>query len=152
MNEIRLRKKEQIVLNLFYNRFYDLYEEIGCDKFYEENPNYRYFKIKEIFSVYKELMNYEPIKNYLKFIKQGARPPLEGVIAEDLFSFVRNILLHFPVFNSWDDVYITKNMATWNIKGSIHKFLLKSIGIKIDQKGTAKYRIWEQSLKKNDLY
>ncbi len=148
VDEIKPNKKERVVLNLFYNRFYDLYEEIYRDDFFKESSDYRFNKIKEIFSVYKELSGYEPIKYYLKYIKNGARPPLEGIIAEDLFSFIRNVLSHFPIFNSWDDVYITKDLATWNKEGAIHKFLLKSTKIKIDQRGTVKYRIWEHSKKK----
>jgi hypothetical protein len=138
-------KKELIVLPLFYDRFYDLYEEISDEDFFRENSNLRFYKIREIFSVYKELLSYEPIKYYLKYIKNDGRPPLEGIIAEDLFGFIRNVLLHFPIFNSWDDVYITKNLATWNKEGTIHNFLLKSTKIKIDKKGTVKYRIWEHS-------
>jgi len=75
------------------------------------------------------------------------RPPLEGIIVNDLFSFVRNLLLHFPLFDNWDDVYITQNLATWNKAGRIHSFLKKSSKIKIDGKGTIKYRIWEDSKK-----
>jgi hypothetical protein len=148
VGEIKPNKKERVVLSLFYNRFYDLYEEISRHDFFKESADYRFYKIKEIFSVYKELSGYEPIKYYLRYIKSGARPPLEGIIAEDLFSFIRNVLLHFPVFNSWDDVYITNDLATWNKEGAIHKFLLKSTKIKIDQRGTVKYRIWEHSKKK----
>lgn len=148
MDKIKPNKKEQIVLNLFYSRFYDLYEEVSIEDFFKESSGIRFYKIREIFSVYKELLSYEPIKYYLKYMKSGGKPPLEGIIAEDLFSFIRNVLLHFPVFNSWNDVYITKNLATWNKKGTIHKFLLKCTKIKIDQKGIVKYRIWEYSKKK----
>lgn len=148
MNNLKPNKKERIFLNLFYNKFYDLYKEISIDNFFKKNSDIRFYKIREIFSVYKELLSYEPIRHYLKYIKNGGRPPLEGVIAEDLFSFIRNVLSHFPVFNSWDDVYITKNLATWHTEGTIHKFLFKCTKIKIDKKGTIKYRIWEHSKKK----
>lgn len=140
-------KKEKIVLNLFYNRFYDLYDELMDDNLFKKTPEYRFLKIREIFSVYKELLNYEPIKQYLNYIKSGGRPPLEGFIVDDLFSFIRNVLLHFPFFDKWDDVYISKALATWNTKGTINKFLQKSTKIKIDGKGIIKYRIWENSKK-----
>ena len=64
-----------------------------------------------------------------------------------MFSFIRNLLLHFPIFNNWNDVYISKNLATWNKAGTIHRFLEKSSKIKIDDKGTIHYRIWEKSKK-----
>ena len=145
-NNIKPNEKEKIALNLFYNRFYDLYEELSHNNFFQNESSYRFYKIREIFSIYNELLGYEPIKYYIKVIKK-TRPPLEGIIVNDLFSFVRNLLLHFPLFDNWDDVYITQNLATWNKAGRIHSFLKKSSKIKIDGKGTIKYRIWEDSKK-----
>lgn len=148
MDETRPNEKEVQALELFYNRFYDLYDEIYADGFFEDNPKERFYKIREIFSVYKELLGYEPIQHYLKWMKGGGRPPLEGIIAKDLFDFIRNVLLHFPIFDTWNDVYITRNLATWNRSGTIDKFLSKCINIKINKKGIVKYRIWEKSKKK----
>lgn len=105
-------EKELEVLTLFYNRFYDLYDEITNDNFQQEDAQLRFFKLREAFSIYKELLSYEPIKDYIKWMKKGGRPPLEGVIADGLFSFIRNLLLHFPVFKTWDEVFINKNLAT----------------------------------------
>ena len=133
---------------LFYNRFYDLFEEIVNDDFLIKEANERFYKLREAFSIYKELLSYKPIRNYLKWMKKGGRPHLEGVIADDLFSFIRNLLLHFHIFDTWDEVYITKNLATWSKAGQIDKFLSKCIKLKIDGKGTVKYRMWEEKKKK----
>ena len=146
-SEIKPNKKEKLVLELFYNRFYDLYNELSQEEFFDEKPEYRFYKIREIFSVYKELLGYEPIQYYIKYVKSGGRPHLEGLIVDDFFSFVRNVLLHFPVFDNWSDVYVSKDLATWNKSGTIHKFLLKSSQIKIDDSGIIRYRIWEKSKK-----
>lgn len=135
--------KELEVLTLFYNRFYDLYEEITNDNFFKENAQLRFFKLREAFSIYKELLSYEPIKSYLEWMKRGGRPPLEGIIADGLFSFIRNLLLHFPIFKTWDEVYVNKSLATWSKKGQIDKFLHKCTQIKIDGSGILQYRIWE---------
>ena len=81
-------------------------------------------------------------------MKQGGRPPLEGIIADDVFSFIRNLLLHFPIFNTWNEVYINKNLATWSKVGQIDKFLNKCINIKIDGESKVNYRIWEEEKKK----
>lgn len=143
-----LSEKEIEVLTLFYNRFYELYEEITNENFIEENAQIRFFKIREAFSIYKELLSYEPIKSYIDWMKHGGRPPLEGVIADGLFSFIRNLLLHFPVFKTWDEVYINKNLATWSKIGQIDKFLDKCPKIKIDGTGILHYRIWEVKKKK----
>lgn len=80
--------------------------------------------------------------------EKGGKPPLQGVIADDIFSFIRNLLLHFPIFKTWDEVYINKNLATWSKVGQIDKFLHKSTKIKIDGTGTLEYRIWENTNKK----
>ena len=143
-----LSEKEIEVLTLFYNRFYELYEEITNENFIEENAQIRFFKLREAFSIYKELLSYEPIKSYIDWMKHGGRPPLEGVIADRLFSFIRNLLLHFPVFKTWDEVYINKNLATWSKIGQIDKFLDKCPKIKIDGTGILHYRIWEVKKKK----
>lgn len=50
-------------------------------------------KIKTIFSIYAELLNYEPIKCVIKLIKEK-RPPMEGEIGIELFKFIRNIFAH----------------------------------------------------------
>ncbi len=123
MKIVEPNEKEIEVLTLFYNRFYDLYDEIVNDNFHIKNANIRFIKLREAFSVYKELLNYEPIKAYVQWMKNGGRPPLEGIIADDVFSFIRNLLLHFPIFNTWNEVYINKNLATWSKVGQIDKFL-----------------------------
>lgn len=148
MEPQKLNEKELEVLNLFYNRFYDLFDEIINDDFLSEKAEIRFIKLREAFSVYKELLSYEPIKDYVEWMKKGGRPPLEGIIADGLFSFIRNLLLHFPIFDTWNEVYINKNLATWSKAGQIDKFLQKCTKIKIDGKGSVDYRIWECKKKK----
>lgn len=144
MNEARPNEAEKEALSLFYNRFYDLYDEIVEDSFGNNDANIRFYKLREAFSIYKELSSYQPIKEYLIWMKKGGRPYFEGIIADDLFSFIRNLLLHFPVFDTWDEVYINKNLATWSKVGQIDKFLSKGIEGQIDGKRSVKYRIWEE--------
>lgn len=147
IEELKPNSKEKEALSLFYNRFYDLYEEILNDDFMNKDAKVRFCKLRESFSIYKELLSYEPIKVYINWVKKGGRPYFEGIIADDLFGFIRNLLLHFPVFDTWDEVYINKNLATWNKVGQIDKFLTKSTRYKIDGKGTVKYRIWDEKRK-----
>ena len=85
MNEIsdpRPNFAEREFLTLAYNRFYDLFEEIMQDKHWEENAQYRFSKIKDIFAIYSELLNYEPIKWGIEQIKTS-RPPMEAEIGSD---------------------------------------------------------------------
>lgn len=149
IEELKPNEKEREVLSLFYNRFYDLYEEVVNDDFICKDAKIRFYKLRESFSIYKELLSYEPIKEYINWMKKGGRPHFEGIIVDDLFSFIRNLLLHFPIYDAWDEVYINKKLATWSKVGQIDKFLTKGIKEKIDDKGTVKYRIWEE---KNDIF
>lgn len=50
-------EKELEVLSLFYDRFYDLFEEIVNDDFISEDAEMRFFKLREAFSIYKELLS-----------------------------------------------------------------------------------------------
>lgn len=42
IEELKPNKKEIEILTLFYNRFYDLYDEIVDDNFLKENANLRF--------------------------------------------------------------------------------------------------------------
>lgn len=142
-SEIRPNTAELEFLNLSYSRFYALYEEIMSDNFYKKNKKYRFYKIKDVFLVYSELLNYKPLKWVLKSIKQ-TRPPMESKIAKDLFKFIRNIVIHFPFFDSWSEIWINKNIVNWIKEGqSIDKFLNTYTGHK-----QIKYRMWNPDKKK----
>lgn len=120
--------KEYEFLNLATNRFLNLYEEINSCSFMKLASETRLYKIKDFFSVYTELLAYQPIKEYIEFIEK-TRPPMESVICSEFVKFVRNILAHFPFFATWDDIYISKRLINWASDGrSIDKFLKKYQG------------------------
>lgn len=138
----RPSKSEIEFLTLAYNRFYDLYDEVLDDNFWNKSDWERFSKIKQAFSIYGELLNYEPIKKVIVQLKT-ARPPMESRIGSELFKFVRNIVSHFPFYNSWDSVWISESIVNWNKKGlTIDKFLKKHEGHK-----EVKYRFWEEKKK-----
>lgn len=115
--------KEYEFLNLATNRFLDLYGEINNPTFMDLSPEARLYKIKDIFSVYTELLSYPPIKDHINFIEK-TRPPMESVISSDFIKFIRNILVHFPFYTTWDEIHISKQLINWAIEGrSIDKFL-----------------------------
>jgi len=109
---MRPTRSEKLFLSLGYNRFYDLYDEIMEDGFWEKEPWYRFSKVSHVFAVYAELLSYEPFKHVLEAIKKR-RPPMESEIGGPFFKFVRNILAHFPVFETWDQVWISKELVNW---------------------------------------
>ncbi|MGB3479846.1 MAG: hypothetical protein WBB67_11880 [bacterium] len=142
-NKSRPNKAEKEFLTLAYNRFYDLFEEVMDDSFWEKSKWHRFSRIKEGFAVYAELLNYEPIKWVIEHIKKS-RPPMEAEIGSELFRFIRNAIAHFPFFENWDEVWISKSLINWYKEGqSIDKFLNK-----YKSKNTVKYRFWEAQEKR----
>lgn len=141
--ELRPNKAEIEFLTLAYNRFYDIFDEVMCDSFWGKNEWYRFSIIKDGFTIYGELLNYPPIRWIIEHMKK-TRPPLEAEIASDLFKFIRNVVIHFPFFRSWNEVWISKSIVNWHKKGLfIDRFLTKYKG-----RGIVKYRFWEAQKKR----
>jgi hypothetical protein len=135
-------EKQYDFLNLSYNRFFDLYEAIMSDEFWELSSELRLYKTKEIFSIYFELLAYEPIKEFIKALKV-IRPPMEAELSNDFLKFIRNTLIHFPFFTSWENIYISNNLINWNSEGkTIDRFLKKYLNHK-----EVKYRFWDNKRK-----
>lgn len=133
---------ERLFLNLAYNRFYDLASEIIEDAFWEKKGRYRFSKISNLFSVYTELLTYESFNFVLEAIKTE-RPPMESEIGRHLFKVIRNIFVHFPVFETWNDVWVSKELINWQNDGlTIDRFFKKFSGHK-----EVKYRFWETNKK-----
>ncbi len=142
MSEIKPNIKEVLFLTLAYNRFYDLFDEIMDDCFWDKTEWERYSKINQIFQVYAELLNYEPIKHEIKKLKTN-RPPMESEIGSELFKFIRNLISHFPLYSSWNEVWINKSLVNWHREGlTIDRFLAKYEGHE-----EIKYRFWESNNK-----
>jgi hypothetical protein len=143
VNNLKPNDSEKEFLTLAYNRFYDLFEEVINDSFWKKRKVYRFTRIKDGFATYSELLNYEPLKWVIEQVKEK-RPPMEAEIGSELFKFVRNVISHFPFFDSWDEVWIKKSLINWNKNGlTIDKFLNKYSG-----KETIKYRFWEKEKNK----
>ncbi len=141
-NNLKPTEPERQFLNLAYNKFYDIFDEIMDEKFWERDSYFRLSKIRECFSIYSELTHYEPIQYVFDYIGK-TRPPMEAKIGKELFIFIRNLLIHFPFFDSWDNFYINKDLVNWAKEGmSMDKFLNE-----YKDKGEVKYRFWEEGKK-----
>jgi len=95
IKEIRPSPAEKEFLTLAYNRFYDLFDEITSDEFWESNEKYRFNQFKSVFSIYTELLKYEPIKWVIEYLKKH-RPPMEAEIGSELFGVIWNIVYSVP--------------------------------------------------------
>lgn len=122
--ELKPNNSEELFLNLAYKRFDELFDEIMDDQFWQKDSSYRFSKVSNLFAVYSELLNYEPIS----FVIEQAmtrRPPIESKIIGAMFRFVRNIFVHLPVFNSWDDVWVSKELVSWSQSSSHINYFLE---------------------------
>jgi hypothetical protein len=135
-------KPEEIeFLNLSFNRFLDLFGEIVPDKFWDKSPHHRFSKTKDLFAVYSEILKYPPVQ----WVIDANTRPNHSDVGRDLFKLIRNILLHFPFFEKWDDVWITQSLV--NLYSTrpqfIDKFLSENEG-----RDELKYRFWEENHKR----
>jgi len=138
-----ITESELQFLTLGYNRFYDLYEEIMIDEFWIKDDWERYSRITQAFSIYSELLNYEPLKEVIEIIKTK-RPPMESEIGSELFKFIRNVLIHFPFYSRWDDICVNRSLVNWNKAGmTIDRFLMNYEGHK-----EVEYRFHEPKYKR----
>lgn len=127
---------EAVFLQLSYNRFIDLFKEIESNDFWKESPLFRFSRLRDIFSVYAELTNYEPISHILKEMENSRI--VENELGKELFLTIRNVVSHFPFFDAWDDVKFTQELINWEGKSrTIDKFLKKFEG-----RDSIKYRMW----------
>lgn len=141
--ELRPNEAEKEFLNLAYNRFYDIYDEIDSESFWGKDSWYRFYKIRDAFLIYAEVLHYPPIEWVFEQIKK-TRPPSEAEIGKGLFKLIRNIFAHMPFFEKWDEVWINKNLVNWYKDGqAIDIFLKENEG-----KGEIKFRYWIPDKKK----
>jgi len=138
-------EQELVFLNQAYNVFYDIFDEAMAEAFWKKDPYYRFSRMRDAFLVYSEILEYEPIGYFLEALKK-MRPPMEAEISKEFFLFIRNVLIHFPFFDSWDGVNITKELINWSKPGrTIDRFLTRFAG-----HAPVKYRMWDPSRKQFD--
>ncbi len=142
MNEaIHPTPNEVEFLNLSFDRFLNLFEEIMPDEFWNQPADFRFSRTKDLFAVYSEILKYPPVQ----WVIDADKRPNHSDVGRDLFKLIRHILMHFPFFEKWDDVWITESLV--NLYSTrpqfIHKFLSENEG-----QDELKYRFWEEKLKR----
>lgn len=65
----------------------------------------------------------------------------DSKIKLEIFGVIRNILVHFPIFKNWEDIYINYDIVTWNkpVYSKIVNFFNTYNGKKISYKIYKKY-------------
>lgn len=140
--KIRPTQEEIEFLEKAYNFFFDIFDEVFEDSFWDKDPYYRFSKIRDAFLIYSELLEYEPIEFIINVVKK-VRPNMEGELSKEFNLFIRNLLIHFPFFKQWDEVEFNKTLINWSKPcRSIDKFLSQYSG-----HCEIKYRIWNHKKK-----
>lgn len=143
-NLLKPNESELMFLQLAYNSFYDLYELYFS--WAELNEKQKYDIILKIYSIFSECLKYEPIKHYLSFLEKN-RPEWD-IISLKFFEIIRHIIIHFPFFNSWNEVYFNRKIILWSWNHSkIDKFFIQN-----EWKEQFKWRIWDNYNKKMDYW
>jgi len=139
---MRPNNGEILFLEKSYNAFLDIYEEINDAVFWDRDSYYRISKIRDAILIYSEILEYEPVGWFLEGLKK-LRPPMEAELSKEYLLFIRNIFTHFPLFKSWNQVVLTKEMINWSKPGlSIDRFLTQFAGHE-----EVKYRMWSHKNK-----
>ena len=82
---------------------------------YEHNNNKKFQLIKSIASITSELLDTAEINE--KMIEIAESSKINGDNVKDkfeTFKMIRNVLNHFPVFDSWDEIYVSSELINWN--------------------------------------
>jgi len=105
-------------INRLYYRIPIIDNEIGARFITSEM---RLLWYKEMLAVFNEFNKIEPLKAEFEDFDDNVKNMM------NLVDFIRNVLLHFPYFSTWNDVFITKDIAKSQILpskgGQIMKFL-----------------------------
>jgi hypothetical protein len=128
-------------LNLSFNRFLDLFGDIMTNEFWQEEPRHRFFKTKELFAVYSEILKYPPVQ----WVIDSGKRPNHSDVGRDLFKLIRHVLMHFPFFEQWDDVWIKKSLV--NLYSPRPQLIDRFLSIN-EGKEKLKYRFWEAKKRK----
>jgi len=69
---------------------------------------------------------------------------MEAEIGKEYFGFIGNLLVHFPFFTKWSEIYFNKSLINWcGVSRSIDKFLSNYEG-----HSPIKYRVWSAEKRK----
>lgn len=103
---------------------------------YPKGDNEEMFNvIKEISAIFDEIIKIDSNrKEFESLLRDSIVGGDQYECKREMFRLIRHILVHFPVFNKWDDVFINRKIVRWNnnMYGGIEKFFDKYGGSKID--------------------
>lgn len=113
MNNVETKEymKVQLATNI-RNKFRNVYDVLYC-----MNSEDKFKILKELSQLINEFLSDDDINK--KFIELANNSTVEenstnNELKVKVFEVIRNILIHFPIFEKWDEVFLTKNLLKWN--------------------------------------
>lgn len=92
--------------------------KMGCiEDLLADTSDEKFAIISEVSLLITKLLSNEDTKK--KFIELANRSTVNGEdndVKFRTFEIIRNIVSHFPFFETWDEVFITNNLLNWNGK------------------------------------
>lgn len=77
--------------------------------------NRKFSLVKEIASLTSELLASDDINNEMMRIAKSSKVNGDNIKDKfDTFLMIRNVINHFSIFESWDEIYISKELLNWN--------------------------------------
>lgn len=97
-------------------------------------PEKSYQLLKDIAIISGELLDNKKNKDeFEKLLKSTVVDSRQYHEKSETFRMLRNLIAHFPIFEKWEDIFITKNMLRWNNKiGFIEGYFSKNSGRKLE--------------------
>lgn len=108
--------KEDIEL-LFAKKVMKLMEETYELLYYsgDDQEKRKFELLIKLSSLTTELLKDEKIFNKMKKVAESSQ--VNGDNVEDKFNtfkMIRNVVQHFPIFDSWEEIYISTDLLDWN--------------------------------------
>lgn len=103
---------------------------VSLDLLLNSSSEQKFSVIKELSPLITELLSKKEIRD--KFVDLANSSKVkenseDNNIKFKAFEIIRHIIIHFPFFDNWNDVFITNNLLSWNNKEhwAIKKFFSK---------------------------
>lgn len=113
------KETKKFITNEFAKKIREIMQKYHCNYVDQLSSNEKFEIIKRVTSLINELFKDKEIK--AKFIELISKSTVNGDNPElrfETFEMIRNLNSHFPNFDTWNDVFVTNELLTWNRKFS----------------------------------
>lgn len=109
---------ERLFLEKLLPKINELYGIIKYDKTIGFYTREKYELIISIAILADEIFSVEDNEKEFEYLLSSSRNSHNSDKKLQLFHVLRNYFAHFPIFDSWDDAYLSKELLLWNTRSS----------------------------------